>query len=422
MDRLRLRPATSTVSSTYKGEGFDKSNCSLAAQWTPYYNASASALVGSYESMQDETVPGFHKLSKEGAVFMNSMFKQKLVISNGVGNSTGEFQDVNPVCTGVDKYYPKDRFTETGNYTGGRQRSGFAFTTFPDGSLVPPISYIPNSEMANAITEASTACQNQRGRSKSNLFEALAELDKSAGMLSQALLNVSQFLGKNQGLVSRAQAASSAYLMYRYGLKPLISDVEAAREGMKKAVGRVRITSRGSVGLSAPPVTFTSPGGLYGVWSFTRRFTISESCEIRIMSLDEVEASFGFNVGFSAKGLLTLPWELLPYSFVLDWFANIGDFIGACTPVAGLHQLGSCTVVKRKFQSIYSEESMTLVSPALRSVVTNPQPGSCNYLYESTSRNPGIVAPGLVIKSDFRFSNLTRASDALALLMQKLKR
>lgn len=38
-------------------------------------------------------------------------------------------------------------------------------------------------------------------------------------------------------------------------------------------------------------------------------------------------------MGFSLIDFIRMKWELLPFSFVVDWFANIGDFLGTLRPV-----------------------------------------------------------------------------------------
>jgi hypothetical protein len=420
MGRLRFLNTSKALTNTVRAEQFTTPTCGVTPVWSQFYSAVNTAFVGSMADMRDEVVPGFHRLSKDGRVFMNPMSMQKATISPGTGSSASSVMAISPDCASPYSYNRQYRILQDGDLTSGRFQSGFGFSTWSDGTLKSPNSLIAADDVASAILEASTCCLNKRGRSKSNLWETLAELDKSSAMLSQSLTQTNQFMGKNRKLLTRAKATSNAYLLFRYGLKPLISDVEAAVEGVKKAVSRVRETSRCSVGLSASPSTFTTTGSLLGTWNFTKRYTTSESLEVRIMSLDEYDSSFGFNLGLSGKGLMTLPWELMPYSFVLDWFANIGDFIGALVPAIGFNQLGSCTVLKRKLQIAYVEEDFLSAQSSL-AAVSRPQPGSCLYTYESTIRNPGIVAPGLVIKSDFRFANLTRAGDAIALLMQKLR-
>jgi len=116
--------------------------------------------------------------------------------------------------------------------------------------------------------------------------------------------------------------------------------------------------------------------------------------------------------------LLTLPWELIPYSFVVDWFVNIGDFIGAMSPSLGWTQLGSCHVLKRE-KVLQLAPLQTTPGSAVEAIL-KPATGSYKLTQTSVSRQAGLSAPGLVVKSDFRFSNLTRCLDAYSLLAQQV--
>jgi hypothetical protein len=239
-------------------------------------------------------------------------------------------------------------------------------------------------------------------------------------MLNNALGNAANFLRKNGGVVGKAKAASSMYLLYRYGFSPLVKDVAQGYEGLSKALGMIRQTSRGAAADSKTSVT-TSAGGSWGTWTYTKQWSQYDSLSVRAMSLDEYEASMGFNVGFSTKDLLTLPWELIPYSFVVDWFLNIGDVIGAITPTFGVQQLGSCLVTEWESLVDFTSYGYHVTSPSLVTSLSTPGGFSCQMKSLNKARTVGLPAPGLTIKSDFRLTSLTRCADAVALVVQRLK-
>jgi len=105
----------------------------------------------------------------------------------------------------------------------------------------------------------------------------------------------------------------------------------------------------------------------------------------------------------------------------VDWFANIGDFISAMTPTLNLNQLGSCIVTERSIVNQFIGSNFSLKYPLTQTISTPPGDISCDLVYNSKGRSVGLVPPGLVIKSDFRFDHATRALDALALILQKLR-
>jgi hypothetical protein len=186
--------------------------------------------------------------------------------------------------------------------------------------------------------------------------------------------------------------------------------------GLEKKVGRVRKTSRAKIllesNLQQRVVPYSNP-------AFTVKIleTVSDRVQIRAMSLDEHVLSEANNVGLTSKGLITLPWELVRYSFVLDWFLTVGDFLGAITPAFGWTQLGSCYVIRRE-QAVSINALDTI--PGAGYVIDTPCSGGFTYLRDTRQRIVGLPAPGVVVRSDFRFSNLSRCLDAFALLAQQV--
>jgi hypothetical protein len=66
-----------------------------------------------------------------------------------------------------------------------------------------------------------------------------------------------------------------------------------------------------------------------------------------IKSQDNFEA-WSATLGLRLRDVPQTLWELTPYSFVVDWFVNVGDWLQAVTPVPGLEIRGwwASTVVE----------------------------------------------------------------------------
>lgn len=409
-DRLILtsKPATVWV--------HDRADCSGAPiQKRLWSSSSYSAYSGRLEVMQDEVVPSFHARKQRGEVFFNPMSSSFVDISPG-SSSGHKARHETWSCSGTPYQYKTEWDLTDHTWLDGWFGNTFVYSS--DGKRYPKLPAMPATagHLSNLIAEASTSCLNNRGRSSSNLYESLAELNKAASLLPDLCKGALNILSK-RGAVEKFKAAGGVWLGYRYGLKPIISDIDAVVKGMSKAVGRVRDTSRGSASANFSWSSRTARNYDSCVQDLVSTF--SEEVTVRAMSLDEHVASMASNVGFTSKGLITLPWELTPYSFVADWFFNFGDFLGAMVPSFGLNQLCSGVTVKRE-----GSATGTLVFISATSGWTNliPPQGTQNVSYGSRVRYPGLPAPSIVVKQDFRLDNIVRASDAISLLLQQLRR
>ena len=124
-------------------------------------------------------------------------------------------------------------------------------------------------------------------------------------------------------------------------------------------------------------------------------------------------------VYLDALGLQPLPtaWELLPFSFVADWFLNIGTFLEAWTTKEGWSFLaGSQSVVGE-----YTEFAQILDGSGGYKVTCPPL---INELFEFQRTTLSDPNPQLALNPQFlngMVSNL-RIADAVSLLAQQLKR
>lgn len=416
--RSRYRDKRITKSYNHLGENYTSTSCSASPSWSTFYNSGGTYQIGEYESMTDVVTSRFHARSAKGETIFSPMTKVKCVIDEGSGTDGGQFTDKTVSCPSGPIVYTKHwRFSLTsGSY--GRLNSGFTFPIL-NGFLLAPGSIISDFDRKMLLNEAVTECLSKRGVSDSNLWESVAELNKSLGMASQAADNINKFLSRNPGLLSRAKNAGNLYLLYRYGLSPLISDFQSAFQGIQKAVGLVRKTSRGKASYSTSTTSLSSYLSAYAAYSYKRQIQTSETLTFRAMSLDEMYADLGFNVGFNTKSLITLPWELIPYSFVVDWFVNIGDLINAVAPTFGLRQCGSCLVETRDITETATYTDFLPIST--QTISRYPNYGSCSRTWQIKGRTAQLPSPGLAIKSDFRLTNATRLLDAVSLIIQRLR-
>lgn len=361
--------------------------------------------LGKVSRMWDIVVPNFHRRVANGEVIMNDMMQthEEYVTGGGIG---GMYRSGSYGCSSQSKY--AEYRTETDQFQYYAQRSR---VSSPTGNL-PVVSVLNETDAAALERQVATALASQRGRPSANMWETAAELDKTLGMIRQVADNGRKVMSR---IPPRAlHGAANAWLLYRYGMRPIVKDLANLADKALVQTRRIRQTTRSFENMSNMDTKSVLVAGTAA--NRTVNYYDSAELHLRAMSLDEFVTSQYFESGFSLKGLLTLPWELTPYSFVVDWFFNIGDLIGSIVPTPGFHQLGSCLVSERIVSSTYWAGGMTANSPW---VVTRPITGSCKGTITTIKRVP-IPRVGFVVKSDFRFQNLTRALDGISLLTQKL--
>jgi hypothetical protein len=289
---------------------------------------------------------------------------------------------------------------------------------------LPCTTIIPDSDINSLITEVSTSVLAKRGRADNNLFESVAEYRQTADLLLKPQKTLNDFLDTFSSRISklrRLKGAASAWLAYRYGIRPFISDVSGIIDGLGKNIGKRRVTYRssGRISRSSTSVVTGIPLGIFG-FSFSKQNT--DSVSVRAMSLDEYVADLTSNVGFTTKDLITVPWELVPYSFVADWFANVGDVINALAPAPGYEQLGSCYVLEREFGNVWTCNNTSMSNPGYVWTGGSGSGVQFSSRFKTRSRVATLPSPGLIIKNDFRFDKFTRVADGLSLISQKLTR
>lgn len=118
---------------------------------------------------------------------------------------------------------------------------------------------------------------------------------------------------------------SARWLEAQYGWLPLMSDMYGIYEDVRKGFFREpRISAKARVvDQGGKPITQNQQ-----LYEGSGNFTYVNSAFVR---LDYVLDSAKLRLAVS-KGLtnpLEIAWELVPYSFVVDWFVPIGDFLSA---------------------------------------------------------------------------------------------
>lgn len=125
------------------------------------------------------------------------------------------------------------------------------------------------------------------------------------------------------------QFAASTWLEYTYGWKPLLSDIYSSAE----ALASLGIEMSGAVRTAKSRFKNSkSDTWPYTVNQFSAKTNVTQTWSVEI----EVEYSIAnggpsFSNVFGLQNPATVVWELVPFSFVVDWFIPIGQSLAALT-------------------------------------------------------------------------------------------
>ena len=211
--------------------------------------------------------------------------------------------------------------------------------------------------------------------------------------------------------------AANGWLVWRYGVWPLICSVNETIKAVQILRERrrpERETSRGMASSSkmesTPFIVGDSSSGL-----FTGMHFKTEEVVAKAVYLDTDMESVGRSYGFSSKDLITLPWELIPYSSVVDWFVNVGDYLGDLASSFYPSALGSCYTLQYTQTAIRANTSHTATSFPPLTPMLGTATETCVTKYRVVPCPPG----GLGLKSNFGLTSPTRIADGLSLIGQK---
>jgi hypothetical protein len=358
--------------------------------------------------MTDEVIPGFSKRKSEGEVFFNPMTH---VSTTGVrvdGGYHHNRQMTGAGCSGTSYFESKNSRSNPDYWYGYLLQNGNMAFPYPKNIL-------PSDRLSDLISEVSSGVLSARGRSTNDLTQTFAEMDQSLRLVPGLCTDLYNLIDKTSKR-SNVKTAASVYLAYRYGARPLMQDINGVLEGVKKALGRTRTTTRRQAKWSTQETSKTTFVAAQGTFNFD---IVSRAVmTVRGMSLDEYNATTALNIGFSIKNLLALPYELVPYSFVADNFANIGDVLGQYLPSPEFTQLGSSLVVR-------TEEETSLIArgctPSATYTIPSQETGTYICTRSSTHRSSGLSAGSVVWRSDFHLDNIQKAADYLSLIAVKIR-
>lgn len=251
------------------------------------------------------------------------------------------------------------------------------------------------------------------------LLTAFCEAKKSATMIADRTFRLAygfmavlrrdkktlkRLWGNRAGWREHAREKGSHILEYSFGWAPLVADIASAiavlKEGEKRS-GKVAMRSNYLDSYSYDSGVFNYTD----VWKTTLGVRMGWDLRIEHPS-----------IALAAQLGLTNPvqtaWELVPFSFVVDYFVNVNDVISSMTALAGC-------VLENEWNTSYH---LTHVTHIVKWRIEKPPWVAPSYGGEicNVVRDPGITRPSLGLRAPWNMS-WARAATSIALLLQLLK-
>lgn len=217
-------------------------------------------------------------------------------------------------------------------------------TLFTVAATVPS-----GSDENRAIVKA----RNNLKGSRVNLGVAFGERKRTAHLIGSTASNIARsirHLKRGQvrkamnvlGITSSKREPRGAnvpqkWLELQYGWKPLLNDVYGSVNALaSRPAYESRVTAHATV--ESPPLTgfssLTVQPSSYSGAGWTRGATTKRGVKVRLDAIPDNELKSSLS-SLGVTNPLSVAWELVPFSFVVDWFAPVGNWLESIDALAG---------------------------------------------------------------------------------------
>jgi len=418
MSTFRYRSTGNIATPILYTETLNWTTCANRVPKTTVYTA--GYYQGYKKTMSDYVTKDWYKLRGKQFVYNDMDITESTITV--VGSSNLVLTWVTPVCTGP-------------NLIGTSTSTGALFLNCCYWANLPLHgTSFPGDTLTAAVDETWIECLSNRGKGQANLLEDLAEMGKTFAMLHSPAENVITLVkslrrsGKRLKTYRKVNAnskaliifASSEWLRFRYGIMPLVNSIKAIRKVMERGYQKAPkiYTARAVKDLFYQEIT--DYHYVDSALTFNHRRATTSQAKIRASFSDSYTLGPLQDLGFTFRDLVGLPWELLRYSFVIDWFVNIGDNFYANIPRPGFVEKGGGVSLNTLQTSVWAPYGgVTATNPTVRTV----SGGLGDSLIRKTRiyhRYSPTFRTKLTIRNDFKLDQFVRATDALTVAIQWL--
>ena len=273
-------------------------------------------------------------------------------------------------------------------------------------------SGLPVTNTAASNKALSDFVNKVRDRNSASAAVTLAEWRQSermivtrAGQLLEGLRAVrrgdvrklNKLYGPPQGGRPKAKSGANLWLEYHFGWSPLVNDIHSAVKVLASNPPAHKVRGRGG---AKTLMTVTSGNQTTGTKTeATVRCFVECGAEVFVSNPNLALAN---QMGLTNP--LTVAWELVPFSFLVDWFLPVGDFLNSFTDLLGYSIHYPYTTTKRVATGSYRGfdgryfASCRIEAVNLNRVLSLPTYKLRTVPFEGFSLSRGATAISLVIQ------------------------
>jgi hypothetical protein len=245
-----------------------------------------------------------------------------------------------------------------------------------------------------------------------DLLTSMAEAHKTFKMVKDVREDARKLIvNAMRGGKHTVKAAADAWMAWRYGWQILGMDCANIYKFMKNPVGSLvlRGQSGGSNRTDLTTIDEVWPSNYYGR-HITGDITTDVSYRARVNALWSAKT-----LNVLANPLVTA-WELVPFSFVVDWFVNLGDVLSAWQVVLMAEKLQAS--LGAQYSRIGKAKTQIIAGTCTGNTIVSSQNSECDETLIGKFRIPASI-PNLVPSFTVQL-NSQRITDLAAMCVKRI--
>lgn len=262
------------------------------------------------------------------------------------------------------------------------------------------------AELAVALAERKQAVSMMASRA-TQMYSFVRALRKFRFAEAAKILGVTSERRKRLNLRRESKAFANNYLEFHFGWSPLISDIGNVVNLLQGEIAPLQIVGRGRYS-AVNRVSTTSGWPYYNTDLYTHDLKAKSVVQAQV-EITNPNLYLANKLGFTNPA--TVAWELVPFSFVVDWFVNVSDFLEQFSEFHGL-------TVKNAFYTAHVNDLYYHRETYPSAPYPGGQAHSCTMKGVSTRRTLGIPSVSLGVRRPWTFS-VRRGLAAISLLIQQ---